>query len=75
MYRHAKQFVIVFSAILVASQATRAFAQSVEEQAVLAPIHAMFDGMSKRDAAGIKAHAAGWHDGADARRQADADDL
>jgi hypothetical protein len=55
MYRHAKQFVIVFSAILVTSLAARAFAQSVEEQAVLAPIHAMFDGMSKRDAAGIKA--------------------
>jgi Putative lumazine-binding len=30
-------------------------AQSAEEQAVLAPIHAMFDGMSKRDAAAIKA--------------------
>jgi hypothetical protein len=37
------------------SLATRAFAQSVEEQAVLAPIHAMFDGMSKRDAAAIEA--------------------
>jgi hypothetical protein len=30
-------------------------AQSSDEQAVLAPIHAMFDGMSKRDAAAIKA--------------------
>src|SRR3954469_1543941 len=55
MYRHAKQFAIVFSAILVTSLATPAFAQSVEEQAVLAPIHVMFDGMSKRDAAAIKA--------------------
>lgn len=55
MYRHAKQLVIVFSAILVMSLATPAFPQSVEEQAVLAPIHAMFDGMSKRDAAAIKA--------------------
>src|ERR1700759_139601 len=55
MYRHAKQFVIVSSAILATSLAIGAFAQSVEEQAVLAPIHAMFDGMSKRDAAAIKA--------------------
>src|ERR1043166_9832688 len=55
MYRHAKPFVIVFSAILVTSLATRALAQSPAEQAVLAPIHAMFDGMSKRDAAAIKA--------------------
>jgi hypothetical protein len=55
MYRHAKQFVIAFSAILAMSLATRAFAQSVKEQAVLAAIHAMFDGMSKRDAAAIKA--------------------
>src|SRR5712672_1313344 len=55
MYTHAKQFVIAFSAILAMSLATRAFAQSVEEQAVLSPIHAMFDGMSKRDAAAIKA--------------------
>ena len=29
-------------------------AATPEEQAVLAPIHAMFDGMSKRDAAAIK---------------------
>jgi hypothetical protein len=55
MYRHAKQFVIAFGAILATSLATRAFAQSVEEQAVLSPIYAMFDGMSKRDAAAIKA--------------------
>lgn len=30
-------------------------AATPEEEAVLAPIHAMFDGMSKRDAAAIKA--------------------
>lgn len=30
------------------------YATTPEEQAVLAPIHAMFDGMSKRDAAAIK---------------------
>lgn len=41
--------------ILAASLATCAFAQSAEEQTVLAPIQAMFDGMSKRDAAAIKA--------------------
>ena len=51
---HAKQFILV-GAILTTSVAVRAFAQSAEEQAVLAPIHAMFDGMSKRDAAAIKA--------------------
>jgi len=55
MYRHAKQFVIAFFAILATSLATRILAQSVEEQAVLAPIHAMFEGMSRRDAAAIKA--------------------
>jgi hypothetical protein len=55
MNRHAKQFVIFFGAILATSLATHSFAESAEEQAVLAPIHAMFDGMSKRDAAAIKA--------------------
>ena len=53
MNRHAKHF--VFGTILVTSFSTPAFTQSAEEQAVLAPIHAMFDGMSKRDAAAIKA--------------------
>jgi hypothetical protein len=55
MNRHAKQFVIFFGVILATSLATHSFAESAEEQAVLAPIHAMFDGMSKRDAAAIKA--------------------
>jgi hypothetical protein len=55
MYSHAKQFLFFFSAVLATSFATPAFAQSAEEQVVLAPIHAMFDGMSKRDAAAIKA--------------------
>jgi len=45
----------VFAAALAPVFVTRALAQSAEEQAVLAPIHAMFDGMSKRDAAAIKA--------------------
>jgi hypothetical protein len=54
MNRHAK-LLVFFGAILVTSFALRSQAQSAEEQAVLAPIHAMFDGMSKRDAAAIKA--------------------
>jgi hypothetical protein len=55
MNRYAKEFVFLLGTILVANLATPAFAQSEEEQAVLAPIHAMFDGMSRRDAAAIKA--------------------
>src|SRR5579872_3500783 len=55
MYRNARQFVFVVGAILAVSLTAGAFAQSAEEQAVLAPIHALFDGMSKRDAAAIKA--------------------
>jgi hypothetical protein len=55
MNMHAKQFVFLFGTILATSLATHALAESAEEQAVLAPIHAMFDGMSKRDAEAIKA--------------------
>jgi hypothetical protein len=55
MNKHAKHFVLFLGAILATSFTSRAIAQSAEEQAVLAPIHAMFDGMSKRDAAAIKA--------------------
>ena len=55
MNMHAKQFILFFGAILITTVAVRAFAQSAAEQAVLAPIHSMFDGMSKRDAAAIKA--------------------
>jgi hypothetical protein len=55
MNRHAKQFVFFFGTILATGLASLVFAQSAEEQAVLTPIHAMFDGMSKRDAAAIKA--------------------
>ncbi len=55
MNRHAKHFVFFLCTILAISLAGRTFAQSAQEQAVLAPIHAMFDGMSKRDAAAIKA--------------------
>ena len=55
MNRHAKPLIFLFCTILAMGLADRAFAESAEEQAVLAPIHAMFDGMSKRDAAAIKA--------------------
>jgi len=41
--------------ILAASIADRGHAQSAEEQTVLAPIYAMFEGMSNRDAVAIKA--------------------
>ena len=55
MNRHAKHLVFCLGTILAIGLATHAFAQSTEEQAVLVPIHAMFDGISKRDAAAIKA--------------------
>jgi hypothetical protein len=55
MTRHSKPIVLFSAAILATTLATRATAQSPDEQAVLAPIHAMFDGMAKRDAAAIKA--------------------
>lgn len=47
---------VILSGMLAASAvALPSFGRSPEEQAVLASIHAMFDGMSKRDAAAIKA--------------------
>jgi Putative lumazine-binding len=59
MDRRARHFVLTLCTIFVTSLATRlpaqVPAQSSDEQAVLTPIHAMFDGMSKRDAAAIKA--------------------
>jgi len=55
MYRHAIQGALLFGIFLATSCGAGAFAQSAEEQAVLAPIHAMFDGMAKRDAVAIKA--------------------
>ncbi|MBS1805663.1 MAG: nuclear transport factor 2 family protein [Acidobacteria bacterium] len=51
----ARPFLPLVAAVLTATLSLTAFAQSTEEQAVLAPIHAMFDGMSKRDASAIKA--------------------
>jgi hypothetical protein len=55
MNKHAKRLAFLFGVLLATNLATHAFAQSADEQAVLAPIHAMFDGMSKRDAVAIKA--------------------
>jgi hypothetical protein len=55
MNRHARRLVFLIGTILATGLATHALAQSAGEEAVLAPIHAMFDGMSKRDAAAIKA--------------------
>jgi hypothetical protein len=55
MYRHAKQLVFILGAMLATNLAARAMAQPAEEQTVLKPIQAMFDGMTKRDAAAIKA--------------------
>ena len=55
MNRQATRFVSLFGALLVTGLIAPVFAQSAEELAVLEPIHAMFDGMSKRDAAAIKA--------------------
>src|ERR1700748_60043 len=55
MDRFSRKFIGVLSVILATGFVSGAFAQSAEEQAVLAPIHAMFDGMSKRDALAIKA--------------------
>jgi hypothetical protein len=40
---------------MASAMAVCSLAQSAEDQAVLAPIRAMFDGMSKRDAPAIKA--------------------
>ena len=55
MKRHTKHLSCFFSILLATCPISRAVAQVPQEQAVLAPIYAMFDGMSKRDAAAIKA--------------------
>ena len=55
MNKQATRLVLFVGAVLITRSSVCALAQSVEEQAVLVPIHAMFDGMSKRDAAAIKA--------------------
>ena len=55
MNTHSKKLVLFLSTLLAAALATPVPAQSTDEQPVLAPIHAMFDAMSKRDAAAVKA--------------------
>jgi Putative lumazine-binding len=46
---------LVAGAAALAFLALPLYAATPEEDAVLAPVHAMFDGMAKRDAAAIKA--------------------
>lgn len=46
---------LLFAAVAAASLLPSAFAATPEEQAVLAPINAMFDGMKSRDASAILA--------------------
>ena len=50
------QWIVLFvGVVMVGSVMSAQQVAGPAEQAVLAPIHAMFDGMSKRDAAAIKA--------------------
>ena len=49
------KFALFFAAAALAMAAPLVLAETPEQQAVLAPVHAMFDGMAKRDAAAIKA--------------------
>ena len=51
----AGRVVVTVAAVLAAGLCTAALAVTPEEDAVLAPVKAMFDGMSKRDAAAVKA--------------------
>jgi len=53
MNRFSRQVVVLTGIVFAASLS--GFAQASDEQAVLAPIRAMFDGMSQRDAAAMKA--------------------
>jgi len=53
MNRFSRQVVVLTGMVFAASLS--GFAQASDEQAVLAPIRAMFDGMSQRDAAAMKA--------------------
>ena len=55
MKTHARQSLFIFWVVIGAILAKGAAAETAEEHEVLAPIHAMFDGMSKRDSAAIKA--------------------
>jgi hypothetical protein len=55
MSSHARRSLLLFGAMIAPLFAVPALSQSAEDKAVLAPIQAMFDGMSRRDAAAIKA--------------------
>jgi hypothetical protein len=54
IFRRLHLVLFVAGAIGAGLLATPLHAATSEEQAVLAPVHAMFDGMAKRDAAAIK---------------------
>src|SRR6185503_13106499 len=51
----ARQSLFIFAAVLAVVPANGAAAETAAEHEVLAPIHAMFNGMSRRDASAIKA--------------------
>jgi hypothetical protein len=55
IFRKRECVLLVAGTIAAAILAPALWAATPEEQAVLGPINAMFDGMSKRDAAAIKA--------------------
>ena len=54
MHKLPRHIVFLLGTLLTTSLACGAAAQSAQEKEVLAPIQAMFAGMSKRDAAAIK---------------------
>src|ERR1700682_332054 len=53
-FRSLRLVVLAAAGVVVVSGNAPTYAATSEEQAVLAPIQAMFDGMAKRDAAAIK---------------------
>jgi hypothetical protein len=53
-FRSLRVVVLAAAGVAVAFGNVSTFAATAEEEAVLAPIQAMFDGMTKRDAAAIK---------------------
>jgi len=55
LFRRRERLLLAAGTIAVAILAPALWAATPEEQAVLVPINAMFDGMSKRDPAPIKA--------------------
>jgi hypothetical protein len=55
MIRNMKSIPVLYAAVACTTIAVAAPGGSAEDQAVLAPVQAMFDGMSKRDPAAIKA--------------------